>query len=403
MKHISPVIVCLLFTPLASLPAADLRLGSPFSDHMVLQREKPVALWGWADAGESVSVAFGGQTRATTADAGGRWSLALAPLEASSESRTLIATGKDGRRIEVKDVLVGEVWFGAGQSNMAWSVRESTNFDAERAAADSPLIRYYGEGSTHAETPQAEGRGSWQPCSPTSVGRFSAVLYFFGREIHRELGVPVGLIGAAAGATHIESWISAEAQSSDPETKAKYDASLRGWNGFDEARFRADYDRRIAAWTLAVEQGKAGDKEKPADPDQLIAHIRRKGGPAGLYNGKVYNLAPYTLRGMLWYQGESNAGHPDIYHRQLSQLVTSWRALWGDEVPFAWVQLPNFTAPGEGWPRMREAMLQTLVLPKTGMAVTIDIGDATNIHPANKQDVGRRLSLWASARSMTGR
>ena len=395
MRHTSRAILCLLLAPLATLHAADLRLGSPFSDHMVLQREKTVAFWGWADAGESVTVAFDGQAKTATADADGKWSLTLDPLEASTESRTLTATGKDGRKVEVQDVLVGEVWFGAGQSNMGWSVRESNNFDAQRAAADFPLIRYYGESSPHAEQPQPEGKGIWQPCTPANVGRFSAVLYFFGREIHRELGVPVGLIGASAGATHIESWISAEAQSSDPETKAEYDASLKSWTGFDEAAFRANYEKRIAAWKLAVEQGKAGEKEKPGDPDQLIAHIKRKGGPAGLYNGKVFNLAPFTLRGMLWYQGESNAGHPGRYHKQLSQLVTSWRTLWGDEVPFAWVQLPNFTAPGEGWPRMREAMLKTLALPKTGMAITIDIGDAKQIHPTNKQDVGRRLSLWA--------
>lgn len=395
LKRTVGLIIFLLLTPQPLLHGGGLRLGSPFSDHMVLQREKPVAIWGWADAGESVTVAFDGQAKTSLAGADGKWSLTLDALTASAESRTLTASGKDGRKVEVKDVLVGEIWFGSGQSNMGLSVRESNDFDTEKAAANLPLIRYYGESSGHAETPQAEGKGTWQPCTPMNVGRFSAVLYFFGREIHRELGVPVGLIGASAGATHIESWTSAEAQSSDPETKAEYDAALKGWNGFDEDAFRASYEKRIAAWTLAVEQGKAGEKEKPGNPDHLIAHIKRKGGPAGLYNGKVFNLAPFTLRGMLWYQGESNAGHPGRYHKQLSQLVTSWRTLWGDEVPFAWVQLPNFTAPGEGWPRMREAMLKTLVLPKTGMAITIDIGDPKQIHPTNKQEVGRRLSLWA--------
>ena len=160
-------------------------------------------------------------------------------------------------------------------------------------------------------------------------------MYFFGREIHRELGVPVGLTCSAVGATHIESWVSGEAQSIDPETKAGYDASLKGWQNFDEAKLRADYPRKLAAWQLAVEQGKAAEKDKPWTPEVMIGHIRRKGPPAGLYNGKVFNLAPFTLRGMLWYQGESNAGHPSIYHTQLSQLVTSWRALWQDELPFA--------------------------------------------------------------------
>jgi sialate O-acetylesterase len=170
---------------------------------------------------------------------------------------------------------------------------------------------------------------------------------------------------------------------------------LQGWLNFDEAKLKADYPKKLAAWQFAFEQGKADTKDKPWPPDVTIAHIRRKGPPAGLYNGKVFNLAPFTMRGILWYQGESNAGNPDLYPKQLAQLVTSWRTLWADELPFAWVQLPNFTAPGEGWPRIREAMLKNLSLPKTGMAITIDLGDAKDIHPKNKQDVGKRLSLWA--------
>ena len=398
MKHIIILAFLQLALHVATLSAADLRLGSPFSDHMVLQCEKPVAVWGWADPGESVTVSFGGQSKSALAGTDGKWSLQLEALNASAEPCALTATGKDGRKVEVKDVLVGEVWFGSGQSNMAVGVGASNNFEEEKAAANFPLIRYYGESSGPAEKPQAEGKGIWQVCTPENVRGFSAVLYFFGREIHREIGVPVGLICAAAGATHIESWVSAETQSSDPETKAEYDAQLKSWVNFDEAKMRADYEKQLAAWKLAAENEKAENKDRPND--RLIAHIKGKGGPAGFYNGRVVNLAPFTLRGILWYQGESNSGLPGLnrkhlYHKQLSQLVTSWRTLWNDELPFAWVQLPNFTAPGEGWPRVREAMLQTLELPKTGMAITIDIGDSKNIHPTNKQEVGRRLFLWA--------
>jgi sialate O-acetylesterase len=396
-------IVCRVFLfstlLLAPLHAADLRLSSLFSDHMVLQREKPVAFWGWADPGEAVTVAFGGQSKTALAGPDGKWSLKLDALKASAESRALTVTGKDGRKVDVKDVLVGEVWFGSGQSNMAMGVGSATNADAEKAAANYPLIRYYGESSGPAEKPQAEGKGAWQICTPDSVRRFSATLYFFGREIHNEVGVPVGLICAAAGATHIESWVPAEIQSSDSETKAGAQRGVAPLTEEEnyrriEAKLRADYPAKLAAWKLAFESGKAQSRDKPWTPEAMIAHIKRKGGPSGLYNGKVFNLAPFTLRGILWYQGESNAGQPELYRKQLSQLVTSWRKLWNDELPFAWVQLPNFTA-GEGWPRIREAMLQTLELPKTGMAITIDIGDAKNIHPTNKQEVGRRLSLWA--------
>ena len=380
----------------SSLFAAGFRLAAPIADHMVLQREKPVAVWGWADAGESVTVAFAGQSKSATADADGKWMLKLDALKASAEPRTLVVTGKEGHKLEVKDVLVGEVWLGSGQSNMAMTVQSSNHFDAEKAAANYPLIRHYQESSTHSATPAAEGKGAWSACTPDNVGRFSAILYFFGREIHQEVGVPVGLINTSVGGTPIESWVSAEAQSSDLETKANFDAKMKDYLAFDEKKAPELFQKQMATWKAAVAKAKANGTPfvTPAPRDPL-AMRKLKGGPAGLFNGKVVNLVPYTLRGMLWYQGEGNAGNPGLYHKQLSQLVTSWRTLWNDEVPFAWVQLPNYTAPGEGWPRVRESMMKTLELPKTGMAITIDLGDAKDIHPKNKQDVGKRLSFWA--------
>ena len=394
------LLAALLLAPLAALHAAELKLASVLADHMVLQRDKPVAVWGWADAGESVTVSFAGQSKSAIAGADGKWSLKLDALTASAEPRVLTATGKGGRKVEVKDVLVGEVWLGSGQSNMEMSVKAANHFNAEQAAANLPLIRYYTDTNSTATKPQAEGKGVWQVCSPATVGRFSATLYFFGREIHREVGVPVGLINSSVGATQIEYWIPAEAQCSDPDTKANYDSLLRGYTTFDEAKFAASYEKQLAAWNLAAEKAKAENNPPPAKPLDVLAIRKRKGPPAGLFNGKVFNLAPFTLRGILWYQGESNSALPGpnqkhLYRKQLTQLVTSWRKLWDEELPFAWVQLPNYTAPGEGWPRIREAMLQTLELPKTGMAITVDVGDSKNIHPTNKQEVGRRLSLWA--------
>ena len=382
----------------SSLLAADLRLASPLSDHMVLQREKPVAVWGWADAGEAVTVAFAGQSKTVTADAEGKWLLRLDALPASAEPRSLVVTGKADRRLEVKDVLVGEVWLGSGQSNMAMNVQASNNFDAEKAAAKYPLIRHYQESSAPADQPRAEGKGQWRACAPETVGGFSAVLYFFGREIHREVGVPVGLVNTSVGGTPIESWVSAEAQSSAPATKARYESQLKAHVEFDAAKATAAYEKQVAAWKVTAEKAKAAGKEVPRKPVDPIANRKFKGGPAALYNGKVVNLAPYTLRGMLWYQGEGNAGNPGLYETQLTQLVTSWRTLWQDEVPFAWVQLPNYrTSNSESWPRLRESMMKVLALPKTGMAITLDIGDPQDIHPKNKQDVGKRLSYWALA------
>jgi len=391
-----PILLAVLTGCSSLLAATGFRLGSPISDHMVLQREKPVAVWGWADAGESVTVAFAGKSKSATADADGKWTLKLDALSASAESRSLVVTGKDGHKIEVKDVLVGEVWLGSGQSNMSMTVQSSNNFDAEKPAANYPLIRHYLESSGPAEQSLAEGKGSWKACTPDNVGGFSAVLYFFGREIHKEVGVPVGLVNTSVGGTPIESWVSAETQSSDPQTKSVYDAQLKIFQAFDAEKATALYEKQMSAWKIAAEKAKAEKTDLPRKPYEPIAARKFKGAPAGLFNGKVANLVPYTLRGMLWYQGEANAGAgAGLYHKQLSQLVTSWRTLWNDEVPFAWVQLPNWTAPGEGWPRVRESMMKTLELPKTGMAITIDLGDAKDIHPKNKQDVGKRLSFWA--------
>lgn len=384
----------------STLFAAGFRLGSPFSDHMVLQREKPVAVWGWADAGESVTVTFAGQSKSATAGADGKWTLKLDALPASAEPRSLVAAGKDGHKAEAKDVLVGEVWLGSGQSNMAMTVQSSKNFAAEKAAAKHPLIRHYRESSGPASEPQPEGKGSWQECTPENVGGFSAALYFFGRDLQRELGVPVGLVNTSVGGTPIESWLSAETQSSDPDTKAVYDARLKEHVSFDEAGADELFRKQTERWKNAVAKAKQEGKEfVTRAPKNPLAMRKLKGGPAYLYNGKVANLAPFTLRGMLWYQGEGNAQSPEaaqLYVKQLSQLVTSWRALWQDEVPFAWVQLPNYRdSEAEGWPRMRESMAKVLALPKTGMAITIDVGDPKNIHPTDKQTVGARLAFWA--------
>jgi sialate O-acetylesterase len=241
----------------SSLFAAGFRLAAPISDHMVLQREKPVAIWGWADAGESVTVTFAGLSKTANADADGKWMLKLDALKASAEPRTLVVSGKDGHKLEVKDVLVGEVWLGSGQSNMAMTVQSSYHFDAEKAAAKFPLIRHYRESSTHSASPAAEGKGVWQECTPDNVGGFSAILYFFGREIHQEVGVPVGLINTSVGGTVIESWVSAEAQSSDPETKANFDTKMKDYLAFDEKKAPELFKKQMDTWKAAVAKAKA--------------------------------------------------------------------------------------------------------------------------------------------------
>ena len=391
-------LLALAFLTLGALAsAAELRLPAVFSDHMVLQRDKAVAVWGWADAAEEVTIEFAGQKKAAKADASGQWSLRLDPLNASTESRKLIATGKDGRKAEISDVLVGDVWLGSGQSNMAMTVNRAKDFEQEKTAATFPLIRHFKEESAGAATAQTQSKGKWLACTPDNVGAFSATLYFFGRVIHREVGVPVGLINTSVGGTPIESWIAPEVQETKPELSAALKAQSAALPKIDPEKAKADYAVELKKFKAAKAKAVAEGTKAPRPPRNAAEVSERKGSYGQLFNGKVAPLVPYTLKGMLWYQGEANSSdtRAPLYVHQLSALITDWRARWGEELPFAWVQLPNFSRPGEGWPLMRESMLKTLSLPKTGMAVTIDIGEAKDIHPKNKQEVGRRLSLWA--------
>jgi sialate O-acetylesterase len=364
MKPTTAILTTLLLAPVATLQAADLKLAALFSDHMVLQRDKPVPVWGWADAGESITVEFAGQKKSAIAAATGKWQVQLDPLTASADSRALmVQSGKPDRKLQVGDVLVGEVWLGSGQSNMAMRVSAAQNYKTEQSTANLPLIRAFNEGSQTSANARADASGKWTVCSPDTVGTFSATLFFFGRELQRELNVPVGLINSSVGGTPIESWIAADVQ--PPQ------------------------------WKNAASSKAKAPAPRPAGKQAAAAGGKNVTG--GLFNGKIAPLVPYALRGVLWYQGEANThpGKSHFYQDQLPLLVSDWRKRWGEELPFAWVQLPNYNRPGEGWSLVREAMLKTLRLPKTGMAITIDIGEANNIHPKNKQEVGRRLSLWA--------
>lgn len=393
-------LTCLATLLILAIPlqAADLKLAAVFSDHMVLQRDKPVPVWGWADPGEKVTVEFAGQKHSATADDKGKWSVKLDPLTASADSRELVVRAETIKaERKVADVLVGEVWLGSGQSNMAMTVSRCRDFDTEKAAAKLPLIRMFKENSPAATSPQADAKGKWDVCSPETVGGHSATLYFFGREIHRELKVPVGLINSSVGGTPIESWVAADVQAKVPELKAAHEGDLKAYKSFDAEKAKTAYAKTLERWNEQVAAAKAAGKAPPARPNDPVAARDRRGPPGGLFDGKIAPLIPFAIRGVLWYQGEANASPEKgpLYQHHLAALVTDWRARWGEELPFAWVQLPNFERSGDGWSLVQEGMLKALKLPKTGMAITIDIGDPKDIHPTNKQDVGKRLSMWA--------
>jgi len=392
----SPLLLALaLLTTFAGTSSAAIKLPAIISDHAVLQRQTKVPIWGWAAPSEEITVTVAGQSQTTKAGADGKWRVDFKDLTGAGPQTLTIKGASD--TVTINDILIGEVWLGSGQSNMAFTVNRAIDFDKEKAAATTPEIRCFTERSDPSKTPQEEGKGTWVICSPDTVGSFSAALFFCGREIHKELKVPVGLINSSVGGTPIESWIAVSAQEATPELKGFAEAQAKAAAAVDPAVAKARYEKALAAWkekvAAAKAEGKKPEGRAPQDPEVVL---KKKGNIGGLFNGKINPLIPYAIRGALWYQGEANSapGKSAFYQYQLPLLVKDWRARWGYEFPFAWVQLPNFTR-GEGWCEVREAMLKTLALPKTGMAVTLDIGDPKNIHPTNKQEVGHRLALWA--------
>lgn len=378
----------------ASLARADVKLPALFSDHMVVQAGAEVPVWGWADPGERVTVSLAGQSLSVKTATNGRWMVRLAKLKPTGHPQTMTVTGRNA--LTVRDVLVGEVWLCAGQSNMVMPVSGAKDFERERAAAALPGIRMFTVGAGRAVTAQAACPGAWVVCAPESVGEFSATAFFFGRELHRSLNGAVGLINSSAGGTLIESWIDADAQRATPALAPYFAQREKLMAAFDRVAAAARHQEALMKWEAAVREAKAANQPPPRRPsDPLGSHLGAM-DVGGLFNGKIAPLIPYALRGIVWYQGESNA-HPDrarFYETQMRLLVRDWRARWGGELPVAWVQLPNLNKRMP-WPEIREAQLKCLDLPKTGMAITIDAGESKDIHPKDKQTVGRRLAQWA--------
>ena len=530
-----PFSLCLSLTCIA---AADVRLPGLFSDHMVLQRDKPLAVWGSADAGEKVSVGLAEQTVTTTADASGSWSVKLEALPAGGPHEMTVTANN---KLTFRDVLVGDVWLCSGQSNMQWPLKNATNGDAEVAAAIHPRLRLMTIKPTTSLTQMLDPpTAGWLECNPENAGPFSAVGYFFGQHLLKSQDVPVGLINASWGGTVCEAWTSVATLKTLPDfvsraelveqvaaTGKPFDAdkAMDDWfrdndlgsvdgmpwaqPGFDTTGWKEmllpsnwekaglpDFDGIVwfrkeieipAAWagkdlvislggiddndatfvngvkvgghrsvgtervyqiqaallkpgrnTLAIRVldtalngGITGPAEKmklapvnadsaeplpldgpwlyqPAKPLAKLPPFPEQIGQSPnvssvLFNGMIVPLVRYPLRGAIWYQGESNVARAHQYRSLFPAMIRDWRKAWGDDFPFGFVQLANFmpstTAPGESaWAELREAQTMTLTQPHTGMAVAIDVGEAENIHPTNKQEVGKRLALWAEAK-----
>lgn len=358
-RHLCLAAAALTFLQLVAPPCAraDVRLPKIFGDHMVLQRDKPINVWGWAEPGEDVKVTLGAASASTKAGADGKWSIQLAAQKAETKPQALEVKGNN--EIALSDVLVGEVWLCSGQSNMEVPVSNTQHAKEELPKADHPQIRLFNVQGIKKPEPQDDVPGLWQICTPQSVGGFSGVGYHFGQKLHAELGIPIGLIGSNWGGTEIEPWT------------AKV--------GLEQ-----------------VESLKAG----AANGD--------------IYNGMIHPLAPFTMRGIIWYQGESNClkGDTTIYTDRTLALVKGWRTVFRqDDLPFYFVQIAPFhyatefknhnkNLTVESLPQFWDAQTACLkALPNCGMVVVSDItGNVKGIHPHNKLDVGQRLARWALAK-----
>lgn len=383
---------------------ADVRMPAIFGNGMVLQRGKPVPVWGWAAPGEAVTVVFAGKTATAVAGADGRWQLRLDPMAASAEGRAMTVKGTNALTFD--NVLVGEVWLCSGQSNMEWTVSSSANAKEEIEGSANPLIRHVKISHVHLPKPSTDVRsGGWQQAAPGTTGGFTAVGYFFGRTLFKELNVPIGLIGSNWGGTRIEPWTPPCGFRQVPELKSLAD-QVDSWYSETPVGRQAHLDviAKLKEWIPRAEAALAQNQAAPEIPTFPIPGSSHQ-DLTRIYNGMIHGLVPFALRGAIWYQGESNGGESLSYFHKTQALVRGWREIWGQgDFPYYLVQLANFTgdnkapAGGDGYARIRDAQRKCLEIKNVGMAVIIDIGEAGNIHPRNKQDVGKRLALWALAK-----
>lgn len=389
----------LAFAVTLTTAAQALQLPSVLSDHMVLQRDAGVPVWGWATPGAEVTVRFKGQTLTAKADADGSWRVDLAPLEASAEPAELEVASED-QRLVVKDVLVGEVWLCSGQSNMEWPVSRTDHAEQEIADANWPMIRHISSGHVQNMLPQRDIEAAWTVCSPETVAGYTAVGYFFGRRLHQELGVPIGLINCSWGGTRIEPWTPLEGFAAVPETREIYDATKTRIPGSDAYQSEATrYVESMTQWLASANsslENHATLDEPPLFPEAIKPYGSHQ-SPTVLYNAMMAPFVPFSIRGSIWYQGESNHGEGMTYVDKTKAMLAGWRQWWEkQDLPFYFVQIAPFQYGSENptvLPRFWEAQARIVdAVPYTAMVVIHDIGNLNNIHPSNKQDVGLRLA-----------
>ena len=387
-----------------------------FTRGAVLQQGMEIPIWGRAKEGESITVALDGQAVGTVCK-GGKWMIRLKP-HAPGGPYTLTFKGEN--TITIKNIMVGEVWVCSGQSNMWWALGRIPNIAEEISKANYPKLRMMTIPQNSAILPEEDVKGVWEECSPQTAPHFSAVGYFFGRDLYKAKGVPVGLINSSVGGTPAQLWTSLSGLESEkelasyvatikrlmasyPKDSEAYSKEMDGYNAKlnDWKQRRSAYNEAIEKWTLENRKAVASGNPPPAKPQAMEAPPRAPlckwhSAPTVLYNGMVAPLQPYAIRGVIWYQGESNKYNPTEYGVLFPRLIKDWREKWSQgSFPFLFVQIAPFK---EIPPELREAQLLTWKkTPDTAMVVTIDIGEADNIHPKQKEPVGERLALAARA------
>jgi sialate O-acetylesterase len=416
--------------------SADVKLPAIFGDHMVLQQEAKVPVWGTADAGEKITVTAGDHTGTATAGADGKWRVDLAPFAPNTPPLTVMVVGKNTLKFD--DVLIGEVWLASGQSNMELPLSSQPEAADTEAYAADPQLRLFLVTKQAFLDPQSDCGGKWELASADSIKPFSAIAYYFGRDLRAKLNRPVGLIGTYWGGTPASAWISLSGLQKAPpfqgfvdqhsfvidydahyaEKHAAWEPKIKDWND----TYKAAYDATLTAWNDAVRKAQSAGQPAPPKPEPPapipgeppnLEHDFHMA--AMLYNGMIAPVVPYAIKGVIWYQGENNTGNPIEYRTLFPRLITDWREKWGQgDFPFLFVQLAGLAVGGHfdaydkpngdpswpfirdnDWPLLRDAQAMALSLPNTGMATAIDIGDNGNIHPPDKLDVGLRLALAA--------
>lgn len=392
MKHTSkPLFLSLLGLCAALSAPAEVKLPALFCDHAVLQQSAPIKVWGWAEPGEEVTVEFRQQKVSTKTPADGKWLVTL-KSEKAGEPGTLKISGKN--TITLSDVVVGEVWVASGQSNMEWPMSRSFNVGPDILASLNSQVRHFNVKKAKADKPLTDVAGSWQIASYLTTSNFSAVAYYFSRELQKSLKVPVGVIHTSWGGSPAEVWMSEEVLSANPD----YKSAIMDIYPTQKSNF----EKSLEKWKQAQAQAKADNKPfKQQAP-------RAPWKPTELYNAMIAPLIPYTIKGAIWYQGESNSGRAHQYRTLYADMIRNWRKDWNQgDFTFIGVQLAPFdprhtleqilAAPTESnWAELREAQnLSAEVLKNCGVAVITDVGDKDDIHPTKKEPVGARLALQA--------